>query len=207
MDDVSQLKGGIHRYLEAFPEDGGQWHGRNFVFDARVSMAAAGLESDQQPAQQPPPQQQQQHQQQQQQQPAQQQPPPPQQQQQHQHQHQHHHQQQQQQQHQHQSNNSTGDSTAAGGGGGGAAADAGGGTDRVKRRRPEVVGRCSTGCGTPCDKLSGNNVCCLCKDLVIVCDSCDVDPEHADLFCHRHVSRPSCARVLCAWNNNPWGWA
>jgi predicted sulfurtransferase len=137
VDNVSQLKGGIHRYLEAFPEDGGQWHGRNFVFDARVSMAAAGLES--------------------------------------------------------------------GGAADGAPAAAasvgvgvGGGADNAKeasRRGPEVIGRCSTGCGTPCDKLSGNNVCCLCKDLVIVCDGCDADPEHADLFCHRHVScAPSCAR-------------
>jgi len=35
---VSQLSGGIHRYLEAFP-DGGHFKGKNFVFDARVTMA------------------------------------------------------------------------------------------------------------------------------------------------------------------------
>jgi len=36
--EVSQLSGGIHRYLEAFP-DGGHFKGKNFVFDARVTMA------------------------------------------------------------------------------------------------------------------------------------------------------------------------
>lgn len=35
---VFQLSGGIHRYLEAFP-DGGRFKGKNFVFDARVTMA------------------------------------------------------------------------------------------------------------------------------------------------------------------------
>lgn len=30
--DVYQLKGGIHRYMEAFP-DGGFFKGKNFVFD------------------------------------------------------------------------------------------------------------------------------------------------------------------------------
>lgn len=37
VDDVYQLKGGIHRYLEAFP-DGGLFQGKNFVFDKRVSL-------------------------------------------------------------------------------------------------------------------------------------------------------------------------
>ena len=32
------MKGGIHRYLEAYP-DGGCFQGKNFVFDSRVSMA------------------------------------------------------------------------------------------------------------------------------------------------------------------------
>jgi UPF0176 protein len=35
--DVSQLKGGIHRYLETF-EKGGMWEGKNFVFDKRVTQ-------------------------------------------------------------------------------------------------------------------------------------------------------------------------
>eukprot|EP00163_Fabomonas_tropica_P004100 TRINITY_DN1362_c0_g1_i2.p1 TRINITY_DN1362_c0_g1~~TRINITY_DN1362_c0_g1_i2.p1 ORF type:complete len:371 (+),score=83.69 TRINITY_DN1362_c0_g1_i2:61-1173(+) len=37
VDDVHQLHGGIHRYLEAYP-DGGFWEGKNFVFDKRVTM-------------------------------------------------------------------------------------------------------------------------------------------------------------------------
>jgi len=34
----SQLHGGIHKYLEEFP-DGGSFKGKNFVFDSRVAMA------------------------------------------------------------------------------------------------------------------------------------------------------------------------
>ena len=37
VSDVSQLAGGIHRYLEAYP-DGGHFRGKNFVFDKRVTM-------------------------------------------------------------------------------------------------------------------------------------------------------------------------
>ena len=36
-DQVYQLQGGIHRYLEAFP-DGGFFSGKNFVFDARLTQ-------------------------------------------------------------------------------------------------------------------------------------------------------------------------
>ncbi|DAZ94607.1 TPA: hypothetical protein N0F65_005370 [Lagenidium giganteum] len=39
LENVYQLSGGIHRYLEAFP-DGGRFRGKNFVFDQRVSMAS-----------------------------------------------------------------------------------------------------------------------------------------------------------------------
>ena len=38
---VYQLQGGIHRYLEAYP-DGGHFRGKNFVFDGRVSMTGGG---------------------------------------------------------------------------------------------------------------------------------------------------------------------
>ena len=38
---VRHLKGGIHKYLESFP-DGGAFEGRNFVFDARGSHVGAG---------------------------------------------------------------------------------------------------------------------------------------------------------------------
>jgi UPF0176 protein len=36
VEEVYQLKGGVHKYLEAFPQ-GGEWNGKNFVFDKRVS--------------------------------------------------------------------------------------------------------------------------------------------------------------------------
>ncbi|GMH44089.1 hypothetical protein BSKO_12023 [Bryopsis sp. KO-2023] len=39
-DDVGQLKGGIQRYLEAFP-DGGFFDGKNFVFDERGVMSGS----------------------------------------------------------------------------------------------------------------------------------------------------------------------
>jgi predicted sulfurtransferase len=40
VDDVSQLSGGIHRYLEQYPS--GFFEGRNFVFDQRVALAPSG---------------------------------------------------------------------------------------------------------------------------------------------------------------------
>lgn len=36
-ENVYQLQGGIHRYLEEYP-DGGLFHGKNFVFDSRVTV-------------------------------------------------------------------------------------------------------------------------------------------------------------------------
>jgi predicted sulfurtransferase len=39
IENVFQLQGGIHRYLEQFP-DGGRFKGKNFVFDQRVMMAS-----------------------------------------------------------------------------------------------------------------------------------------------------------------------
>ena len=41
LDNVVQLEGGIHRYLDAFPEDGGIWAGLNYVFDKRYAHGAA----------------------------------------------------------------------------------------------------------------------------------------------------------------------
>lgn len=38
--NVYQLEGGIHRYLERFPDGGGLFQGKNFVFDQRVTMAS-----------------------------------------------------------------------------------------------------------------------------------------------------------------------
>uniref|UniRef100_M4C3T4 Rhodanese domain-containing protein n=1 Tax=Hyaloperonospora arabidopsidis (strain Emoy2) TaxID=559515 RepID=M4C3T4_HYAAE len=40
LPNVYQLEGGIHRYLERFPDGGGLFQGKNFVFDQRVTMAS-----------------------------------------------------------------------------------------------------------------------------------------------------------------------
>ena len=40
LTDVNQLKGGIHRYLEEYEEDGGYWVGSNYTFDKRFSHGA-----------------------------------------------------------------------------------------------------------------------------------------------------------------------
>jgi len=42
---ILQLKGGIHRYLETFPE-GGMFRGMNFVFDGRLKMGPSGGAND-----------------------------------------------------------------------------------------------------------------------------------------------------------------
>ena len=39
VDDVNQLQGGIHRYLEVYP-DGGFFKGKNFVFDKRIAISS-----------------------------------------------------------------------------------------------------------------------------------------------------------------------
>jgi predicted sulfurtransferase len=39
-----KLEGGIHRYLETYP-DGGLFHGKNFVFDSRVAVAPTAAAS------------------------------------------------------------------------------------------------------------------------------------------------------------------
>ena len=40
IQNVFQLEGGIHRYLDEFPQDGGYWLGKNYTFDKRFSHAA-----------------------------------------------------------------------------------------------------------------------------------------------------------------------
>jgi predicted sulfurtransferase len=42
---VYQLKGGIERYLQEFP-DGGHWRGKNFVFDKREAISADNRQGD-----------------------------------------------------------------------------------------------------------------------------------------------------------------
>lgn len=45
VNGVYQLKGGVERYLKAFP-DGGFWRGKNFVFDKREAVGAGNLDGD-----------------------------------------------------------------------------------------------------------------------------------------------------------------
>jgi len=40
VQNVFQLDGGIHRYLDEFPQDGGYWVGKNYTFDKRFSHGA-----------------------------------------------------------------------------------------------------------------------------------------------------------------------
>jgi len=42
---IYQLKGGIERYLQQFP-DGGHWRGKNFVFDKREAISAENRQGD-----------------------------------------------------------------------------------------------------------------------------------------------------------------
>lgn len=44
-DDVFQLQGGIHRYLESYP-DGGEFCGKNYVFDGRIGGANDNSDQD-----------------------------------------------------------------------------------------------------------------------------------------------------------------
>lgn len=44
--DVSQLEGGIHRYMEMFDGDEGFFKGKNFVFDQRVALDSKASHSD-----------------------------------------------------------------------------------------------------------------------------------------------------------------
>ncbi|KAJ3252160.1 hypothetical protein HK103_001813 [Boothiomyces macroporosus] len=40
LDNIYQMQGGIHRYLEHFNEDGGHWIGKNYTFDKRFAHGA-----------------------------------------------------------------------------------------------------------------------------------------------------------------------
>tara|TARA_B110000090_G_C13201217_1_gene377078 strand:- start:419 stop:748 length:330 start_codon:yes stop_codon:yes gene_type:complete len=44
VENVFQLDGGIHRYLEEYEEDGGFWKGKNYTFDKRFSHGAKNAE-------------------------------------------------------------------------------------------------------------------------------------------------------------------
>ena len=40
LDNIYQMQGGIHRYLEEYNEDGGFWIGKNYTFDKRFAHGA-----------------------------------------------------------------------------------------------------------------------------------------------------------------------
>jgi predicted sulfurtransferase len=44
LDNIYQMQGGIHRYLESYAEDGGYWIGKNYTFDKRFAHGAANSE-------------------------------------------------------------------------------------------------------------------------------------------------------------------
>jgi len=46
VDDVSQLSGGIHAYQESYPGNNSLFHGKNFVFDPRISVPSEGSAGD-----------------------------------------------------------------------------------------------------------------------------------------------------------------
>lgn len=47
VENVFQLEGGIHRYLDAYADaGGGHWKGKNYTFDKRFSHCAAGKEDE-----------------------------------------------------------------------------------------------------------------------------------------------------------------
>ena len=110
IEDVSQLRGGIHRYLEAYPSDsGGLFRGRNFVFDHRVSTMA------------------------------------------------------------------------------GATPVATETIDDEVHSRSSIVGSC-VGCATPYDKLSGQRVCAVCRDFVVLCPECALCLREYHCVAHQHLS-------------------
>lgn len=49
-----------------------------------------------------------------------------------------------------------------------------------------VVGRCSECCG-PWDTHHGGRVCCVCRALVLVCDTCDTASAHGEYYCADHA--------------------
>ena len=54
----------------------------------------------------------------------------------------------------------------------------------------EVVGKCIE-CHTPYDEFSGRKVCTVCRDLVLVCDSC-YDARHGEVHCTDHQYLKHC---------------
>ena len=110
INDVSQLKGGIHRYLEEYGNEG-YFRGMNFVFDQRVAMTPSECQK----------------------------------------------------------------------------------TDADDNKKStashEVVGKCLT-CETPYDELSGDRICTVCRDPVLVCPACE--SKLREYHCRRHWAWRHC---------------
>lgn len=105
VSDVSQLEGGIHRYLEEFGSQG-LFRGLNFVFDQRVAMSPSECQDPHAPS-----------------------------------------------------------------------------------TNHDVVGKC-IGCQEAYDELCGSRVCTVCRDLVLVCPTCQV--QLREYHCTRHSSWKNC---------------
>lgn len=132
-ENVYQLQGGIHRYLQAFP-DGGQFAGKNFVFDSRVAMTAPALETvlDDQPS----------------------------------------------------SGSSSTGTTAS------SSSAATNNSNAIDPKAKLVVGQCLD-CQAPYDQYSGDRVCTVCRQCVLVCAQCaHTNPHPHEYYCvrHRYVS-------------------
>ncbi|GAX19972.1 hypothetical protein FisN_1Lh553 [Fistulifera solaris] len=103
--DVSQLQGGIHRYLEEYG-DQGLFRGLNFVFDQRVAMSPAECQNP-----------------------------------------------------------------------------------HVPSTKHDIVGKC-VACQGSFDELCGSRVCTVCRDLVLICPSCQI--HRREYHCIRHSSWKEC---------------
>jgi hypothetical protein len=122
IDDVCQLSGGIHRYLEKFG-DTGFFRGKSFTFDLRVAMEPKEcLIRDESLA------------------------------------------------------NETPDLANVN-------------SDEQFAATTKVVGKCLE-CNAPFDKLSGNRVCTVCRDLVLVCPTCTENLR--EFHCARHSGWKKC---------------
>jgi len=115
--DVSQLSGGIHRYLETYG-DTGFFRGKNFVFDQRVAQTPSELRII---------------------------------------------------------DTATGKPVVD------AVIDA--------KKKEDIVGKCIE-CRAPFDELCGSRVCTVCRDLVLVCETCQGDLR--EYHCARHASMKKC---------------
>ena len=130
VEDVYQLQGGIHRYLETYGESG-CFRGRNFQFDQRVSLTPSEHYHQRRLLDDPP------------------------------------------------SPNTTISSDISSNDKDSQKND----NEDAKTQPHEVVGKCVE-CNAKFDELSGSRICTVCRDLVLVCSSCQV--KLREYHCRRH---------------------